>query len=327
MPSYLHELLLLLFRNRSQSAAELLRALDVQLPQFDTVSIDSSDLNDLRPTEYRADLVLFLVQGTEKVLGIVVEVQLGRDDDKRYAWPAYVANLRARYQCPACLLVITVEETVARWARKSIELGPGTRCTPWVVGPSNAPSITDVQEAEQNVELAVLSAIEHGNSANTTLASQVASAAILASATIDEHRFRLYLDLVLISLSERTRPEVLRTMKNSLGFEYQSDFVRGFVAQGLAEGQAKGMQKGLEEGMQKGLEEGMQKGLEEGRQKGRQQGRVELLLKLLAFRFGKVSETNQALIRRAGDAQLDLIAERILTAPTIEEVIESPSTG
>src|SRR5579862_8406628 len=113
MPSYLHELLLLLFRNRSGSAADLLRELDVQLPEYDEIRAESTDLSNLRPAEYRADLVLFLVQGSRKVLGVIVEVQLGYDEDKPYAWPAYVANLRARHRCPACLLVIAIEETVS----------------------------------------------------------------------------------------------------------------------------------------------------------------------------------------------------------------------
>jgi hypothetical protein len=132
MPSYLHELLLLLFRNRSGSAADLLRELDVQLPEYDEIRADSSDLSDLRPAEYRADLVLLLMRGSQKVLGVIVEVQLGRDEDKPYAWPAYIANLRARHRCPVCLLVITIEDAVARWAGRSIDLGPGTRCKPWV---------------------------------------------------------------------------------------------------------------------------------------------------------------------------------------------------
>jgi hypothetical protein len=85
MPSYLHELILLLFRNRSESAADLLRKLDVEPPEHDEVSAESSDLNGLRPAEYRADLVLFLLRRTRKVLGIIVEVQLGCDDDKPYA--------------------------------------------------------------------------------------------------------------------------------------------------------------------------------------------------------------------------------------------------
>ena len=64
MPSYLHELLVVLFRNRSGSAADLLRELDVQLPEYDEVRAESSDLSDVQPAEYRADLVLFLVRGS-----------------------------------------------------------------------------------------------------------------------------------------------------------------------------------------------------------------------------------------------------------------------
>ena len=84
MPSYIHELLLLLFRNRSGAVADLLRELDVELPEYDDVHAESSDLSNLQPAEYRADQVLFLVHGTQKVLGVILEVQPGRDEDKPY---------------------------------------------------------------------------------------------------------------------------------------------------------------------------------------------------------------------------------------------------
>jgi hypothetical protein len=89
-----------LFLNRIESAADLLRKLDAQIPEYDEVRTESSDLNDLRPAEYRADLVLFLMRASRKVFGVIVEVQLGCDEDKPYAWPAYIANLRARHRCP-----------------------------------------------------------------------------------------------------------------------------------------------------------------------------------------------------------------------------------
>src|SRR5690242_6638887 len=114
MSSYLHELLILLFRNRSTSAAELLREIEVQIPEYDEIRFESADLGNVRPAEYRADLVLFLVRGARKVLGVIVEVQLTCDEDKPYTWPAYIANLRVRHRCPVCLLVITVEEMIAR---------------------------------------------------------------------------------------------------------------------------------------------------------------------------------------------------------------------
>ena len=218
------------------------------------------------------------------MLGVIVEVQLACDEDKPYAWPAYVANLRARHRCPVCLLVLTIEEAVSRWAGRSIELGPGTRCHPWVVGPSNTPAVTELQDAEENVELAVLSAIEHGQSADVVLAARITSAAIVASAAIDAERSRLYLDLVLISLS-KSAPELLEATMNSLGYEYQSDFARRYVAQGKTE------------------------------------GRVEMVLKLLLLRFGPLTEAVQSRLSSAPDAHLDAVAERILTAQTLEEAL------
>ncbi len=57
------------------------------------------------------------------------------------------------------------------------------------------PAITELQAAKENVELAVLSAIEHGQSPDIPLVARIASAAIIASADIDAERSRLYLDL------------------------------------------------------------------------------------------------------------------------------------
>jgi hypothetical protein len=83
MVSYVHELLVLLFRNRSDAAADLLHGLDVPLPDYDRVSIGTTDVNDLQPAEYRDDLVLFLEQKQQKTLGIIVEVQLQPDAESR----------------------------------------------------------------------------------------------------------------------------------------------------------------------------------------------------------------------------------------------------
>ena len=65
MPSLQHDALVLLFRNRPSLAAELLRdALHVPLPAYSEVRLESSDLTDVSPAEYRADLVLLLVDGS-----------------------------------------------------------------------------------------------------------------------------------------------------------------------------------------------------------------------------------------------------------------------
>jgi hypothetical protein len=71
MPSHLHEALLQLFRNRPELAPELLRALQADLPAYTGVRIDSADLTEIQPAEYRADLVVSLTDDAP-ILGIVV---------------------------------------------------------------------------------------------------------------------------------------------------------------------------------------------------------------------------------------------------------------
>ena len=124
------------------------------------------------------------------------------------------------------------------------------------------------------------------------MAARIASTAIVASADLDAERSRLYLDLLLISLSQNA-PERIEAVMNSLGYEYQSDFARRYVAQGKAEGKVE----------------------------GKAEGRMEIVLKLLALRFGPLTEATQARIRSAQDAHLDAVAERVLTAQTLEEAL------
>ena len=139
-------------------------------------------------------------------------------------------------------------------------------------------------------------AVEHASDHS----ARIASAAILASADIDVERSSLYLDLILISLAQNA-PEAFEATMNSLGYEYQSDFARRYYGQGKAEGQMEGWAKGKAE--------------------GKAEGRIEIILKLLALRFGPLTEVAQARVRGAQDAQLDAVAERMLTAKTLEEAV------
>ena len=155
MPSHLHEALLLLFRNRPTLAPELLRdALHRELPPYSEVRIDSADLTEIPPAEYRADLVMSLLDDAP-VLGIVVEVQLSPDERKRFAWPAYVVQLRSRLELPVCLLVVTSDEATARWAAKPIDLGGGNWFAPLVLGPSHVPEVTEESRTRRGAFTAV----------------------------------------------------------------------------------------------------------------------------------------------------------------------------
>jgi hypothetical protein len=159
-----------------------------------------------------------------------------------------------------------------------------------VIGPSNTPLVTDPQAAQQNVELAVLSAIEHGQHSDVALAARVVSAAIAATANADPERYRLYSDLILLILANKA-PEVLKTtMTNLLGYEYDPEF---FETEFARECIAKGVTR----------------------------GRVEVVLKQLALRFGPPTESDRIRVRNAGETQLDAITERVITAATLEEAL------
>jgi hypothetical protein len=234
VPSLQHEALLLLFRNRPALAPELLeQALHVPLPAYSEARLESSDLTDLSPAEYRADLVVLLVDETP-VLGVVVEVQLQRDDRKRFTWPVYVAGLRARLGCPACVLVVTTTDAVADWCRTPIDLGPGASLSALVIGPASVPVINDISLAERDPELAVLSTMAHGHEPH---AEVVGHAALLAALHLSDDRAVLYSDLVYAALSEAARAALENLMATGT-YEFQSDFAKKHQAKGRAEGLA-----------------------------------------------------------------------------------------
>jgi hypothetical protein len=221
-----------------------------------------------------------------------LEVQLSVDEDKQYAWPAYVANLRARIRRPVHLLVITWEESVARWARKPIELGGGSRVIAWVTGPRDIPLITDLRQAEEHVELAVLSALAHGGDADIEVAARVAFTAIFAIATVDAERWKTYADFLMKFLPESVI-QALKAMSNPVVREYLSDFARGYVAQGRAEGKLA----------------------------GRAEANEEAVVRLLTWRFGPLTEAIQTRVRDACSRRSDVMPDCVLSAKTLDEAI------
>jgi len=227
MPSLTHEALLLLFRNRPELAPELLReALGLELPAYTEVRVESADLTEVVPAEYRADLVVLLVDG-KPVLAIAVEVQLSRDDRKRFSWPVYAAGLRARFECDSVVLVVTPAMDVARWAAEPIKLGPGSTFTAFVLGPDAVPVVTDRAQAEADPELAVLSVMAHGRG-DVDRAVQVALAAVAGAEHVSDRELSvLYFDLIDAALSEAARKAFQMLPQ---GYEFQSETLRKNVA-------------------------------------------------------------------------------------------------
>jgi hypothetical protein len=159
--------------------------------------------------------------------------------------------------------------------------------TPYVLGPSGVPEITDESQARENPELAVLSAMAHGRDSNPERAFQIAQAAQKATLGLDADRSKIYFDLILNSLGEAAR-QALKNM-DARKYEYQSDFARQYVAQGRAQGVV--------------------------------EGGVALIARLLTFRFGPIDSQTQARIERASIAELEAIGERLLVARTLQEAL------
>jgi Domain of unknown function (DUF4351) len=299
MPSQLHESHLFLFRNQPALAADLIRgALGVTLPSYAEARVISAELTEVQPPEYRADMVIELWRDAP-VYGIVVEVQLCKDEHKQFAWPAYVANLRARLKCPVSLLVITVDDAVSRWAARCLDIGGLNRFTPYVLGPSAIPQVTEETHARENPELAVLSAMAHGRDSNPERAIEIALAAQKASVGLDAARSKIYCDLIMSSLGEAAR-RALKSMDTKT-YVYQS----WLAHECLAEGEAKGLAEGLAEGLAHTR---------------------ALVVRMLTRRFGQLDEPARALIQRASFSDLDAIGERLLTAHTLQDALGSAAT-
>lgn len=93
MPSREHEAIVQVVHHQPAVVAELIRdVLGVKLPEQRRARMDSNDLSDHTPAERRADAVVILNEASSDAptLGVIVEVQLRRDDRKWWSWPAYL---------------------------------------------------------------------------------------------------------------------------------------------------------------------------------------------------------------------------------------------
>jgi hypothetical protein len=161
-----------LFRDNPHLALRVLGEIfDVHLPTHAAIRVANASLDQMLPIEFRADLVLEVLDDRgEFVLAIVLESQREIKERKKYSWPVYVAVCRAERECPTILMVVAVDEDVAAWAARSIDLGFGKGdIKPVVLGPETIPEITDKQVAREEVALALLSGMAHGNRTNGEL--------------------------------------------------------------------------------------------------------------------------------------------------------------
>lgn len=177
-----------------------------------------------------------LLRNGAPVMGIVVEMQLTPDAEKRYTWPLYTAALHARLRCPVALLVIAPDDAVARWAEAPIAtLQLGSAFVPLVLGRARIPVVMSAAEASRAPELAVLSAMAHGHE---SAGLDIGRVAARAAASLDDQRRTSYTDLVLTALSPEARA-ILELEMDLRNYKFQSPTFKDQIAQAAADGEAR----------------------------------------------------------------------------------------
>jgi hypothetical protein len=294
-----HETWVKLLREAPGLTIELVRRArpwGLDIPRATRAAVVGSEVVKARPDSLRADLVLRL--DTARALtpsAMIVEVQLGEDEDKRLKWPVYVAGVRAELGCPATLVVVAPSTRVAEWARTRIETGhPGFVLEPVVLGPEAIPVVADARAARRDVRLAVLSAMAHGRS---THAYEVGLAALRAVARLDEGKRADYATYVLDALDEPVLRQLEETMDQGRHRELTS-LEKHFIAKGEAKGRA------------------------EGEAEGRLDERRHAVLRVLAARGLGVPDAIREHVLACADAdELERLHTRAATANRAEDVL------
>ncbi len=296
MPSLAHEGLVLLFRNAPTLAVRLLReVLHVPIPPFESARIGEADATEPVPITFTTDLLIVLERAEKAVCALIVEPQLDPKPDKRRTWPHYLTGTRAKLGCDVVLLVVTIDEDVARWARTPIPLGhPGFCLTPLVLGPEDIPRPLDPVQATEAPELAVLGVMAHARHEEPDAALELAKAALTACHGLADDRALYYSELVFLSLDQIAKAALEKLMASG-HFEYQSDFARKHRGEGRIE----------------------------GRLEGRVEGRAEAVVAFLEARSLPVDEASRARILACTDlAVLDRWVRKAATIDAVEQLFQ-----
>ena len=304
MPSVTHEAPIELIRQHPDLAVELLQAMsDVDLPSEIAVSLGPTDLSEVVPAKFLADAVVIVADKAtgEPALVIIIEPQ-GRDDPtKEFSWPVYLTVVRRHLRCQrAFLLVICPDPEEAKKCRRVISTGhPGFDLAPEVIDPLNAPGV-----GSASPYLAIFAAYMGAMNLEGDQGARAFLTAVRESGASAADRKRL--STIMLNLASDAARRRLETMMTTV--EWKSDFIEGFV----------------QEGLQKGMQQGLQKGMQQGLQKGEVKAKSEDVLKVIDSRAINVTAEEREQVASCTDiAQLDEWFDSALTAETAADIFKS----
>jgi hypothetical protein len=138
------------------------------------------------------------------------------------------------------VLVIAPSVSKAAQCAAPIELGPKNTMYPIVLGPDTVPLVADAEMARRKPELVLLSGMTHGN-----VSTDILDVVPEALASVDDAHVGLYSEVVFGALTKAARDYLEAQMTTGVYREYKVEFVRRYIDQGRAEGEAKGEAKAL----------------------------------------------------------------------------------
>ena len=148
--------------------------------------------------------------------------------------------MRARKRCPTIVLVVAPDADVAAWATEPIDSGLGRgSCSPLVLGPEIVPRVTDEALAAQEPELAILSAVAHGNGANGL---DVVQAFFRALDRLDRELAAAHFQIVYTAMREpmRIALEAMVMERQTQAKATFPPFMQKLIDRGELEGELKG---------------------------------------------------------------------------------------
>jgi hypothetical protein len=171
---------------------------------------------------------------------VIIEAQLQPDPTKPFSWPVYVAVAQSQRRGKVALLVLTLDESTARWAARPVAVGITGTLRPVVIGPKSLPVVTELSPGPSRTPRSrCYRPLAHGR---RKVGAQVGRAAAAAARSLDAERRRLYTDLILQHLNGAARRALETLMIKD--WQPESEFLRAIDARQEAAIEARGEARG-----------------------------------------------------------------------------------
>jgi hypothetical protein len=311
MLSTLHQGLVWAFADDPELGFDLMREIfAIDVPALTSIRNCRSELDRFVPcfgdtSEIRPDLALSgdLVKPKRGVRGaaLAIEVLRNPSEIKRWRLWVYWALLAEQLGRPAAVMLVAMNDRVARWGRRidQLELRPQERLL--VLSRQNMPRIIEPKVARRRPSKVLVSGLLHAPQEDM----QVLATAMSASLELDDDRRWRYASALMSATPESRRQELKEQ------FSMQKRYILTQVERNSI---------AFHDGKREGILEGRREGEHKGKIAGKREGLVDLVLTILELRGIPVDDAARAQI--AGCKSLDRLERWAARARQIRAVDE-----